>query len=179
MPHRTAVRLGALVAFAALVVGCSLGVERPRLTVRQIEWRSVDPAGVTMRVTFAAYNANTFELPLHDMNATLTLSGSSSASSVTNLNTVLQPLQETLVTADVMMPWRDTPSAAMALLSQPVTQWRLEGTVTVERFISVNARFTQEGTITREQLVGAMAPSLRGATDMMGTVLQSVGVQAH
>lgn len=168
-------RAGLVASLFAL--GCSVNVETPQLTPERMEWQGVDPGGVTMRVHFNAYNPNSFELPLRDLNAHLYLNDQDTGTAVTNLNIALPPRRWVPVTADVRVPWQGVPGMLLTAVTQPVIPYRLEGEVTAERYITVRASFVQQGTVEREFFTRSAGGVLGGAVNAVAPFLQGVQVQ--
>jgi LEA14-like dessication related protein len=167
-----------LAALALTLLGCDLNVERPRLVPREVQWQGVNPQGVVMRIVLAAYNPNSFDLPLHDLNATLALNGQGTGSSVTNLNVTLPARREVGVTVDVTMPLEGGLTALGVLMGGPQVQYHLEGTVTVEHYISVNTHFTQDGVMPRDVLTRSVAPQINSVINYLAPMFNSSGGQA-
>ena len=94
---------------AALAAGCTISVEQPQIQVQSMEFTGVGGQGLTFRVTFIAYNSNTFTLRLRDLNARLILEGNDAGSSVTVLGAELPTGRWVPVTADVSVPWSGAP----------------------------------------------------------------------
>jgi hypothetical protein len=166
MPHAprpSATRRSVLALLALAALTACFHVEHPRLTPRSVDWLGADTAGVALRVNLAAYNPNTFELPLHDLRATLTLTDHPGAATITNLAVVLPPQREVPVTVDLLVPWSAMPDAALAAVSSPVLEYRIDGTVTAERYISATAHFTQRGAVPREVLVAHAMTAVQNA----------------
>src|SRR5581483_5118724 len=138
-----------LASAMALLLGCTIHVETPRLTVRSMDFRGIDSNGLAFHVSFAAYNPNTFELALHDMNAQLYLENNPAGSSVTTLPVTLPPQREVTVDADVVVPWSGAPSYLLTAASQPMVNYTLSGTVRVEHYLSITTSFQYQGTMPR------------------------------
>jgi len=151
-----------ILVLAALGAGCNLHVERPVLRPRAIAWQSVDASGLRFRVTIAAYNPNTFELPLRDLRARVTLDGIDAGSSVSNLAARLPPRREIDITADLAIPWGGLPATALTLITRQSLRYRLDGEVTVDHYLTVRTRFTQEGTMDRSIVLGPALNTVRG-----------------
>lgn len=166
-----------LTLLALTLLGCDLNVERPRLVPREVQWQGMSPQGLVMRIQLAAYNPNSFELPLHDLNATLSLNGQGTGSSVTNLNVTLPPRREVGVTVDVTMPFEGGLTALAAIAAGPQVQYHLEGTVTVEHYLSVNTHFSQDGMMPREVLTRSIAPQINSVMDYLAPMINSSGGQ--
>jgi LEA14-like dessication related protein len=167
-----------LAALALTLLGCDLNVERPRLVPREVVWQGMSPQGLVMRITLAAYNPNNFELPLHDLNATLALNGQGTGSTVTNMNVTLPPRREVGVTVDVTMPLEGGLTALAAVAAGPQIQYHLEGTVTVEHYFSVNAHFAQDGVMPRDVLTRSIAPQINSVLNYLAPMINSSGGQA-
>jgi hypothetical protein len=151
----------AILGLALLFQGCNMHVERPVLHPRTVDFAGAEAEGVVFRVTIAAYNPNTFDLPLFDLQARLLVTGSSVPAQVTRLDAVLPPQREVFVTADVHVPWRAWPTAAWAAMTHPVLHYRVEGDISAEHYIAVRSHFTIEGDVARQQLI-------EGATHLLG-----------
>ncbi|MBL8603866.1 MAG: LEA type 2 family protein [Myxococcales bacterium] len=148
-------------------MGCTIHVETPRLTARDMHFVGFDNNGVVFDVSFMAYNNNGFDLDLRDMNANLWIEGNHVGSSVTTLAAHLPVRREVPVQARVTVPWQGAPAYLMAGLGQPVVNYQLRGEVTVQHYLSVRASFETAGQVPREFF-------LRGAQNGLNNVLQSV-----
>lgn len=154
-------------AFAAVMLGCTIHVEQPRMTPRAMDFRSIDAQGMWFHVQFAAYNGNTFELTMRELNSHLFLEGNDVGSSVTNVgNVTLPPMREVPMEVDIHLPWNGVPAALMAM-QQPMVNYTLQGDVTVEHYLSVHTDFTYQGTVPREFF-------MRGATGAINNAINSV-----
>lgn len=132
-----------------------------------MDFRSIDGQGMWFHIQIAAYNPNTFELTMRELNAHLFLEGNDVGSSVTNLATfTLPPMREVPMEVDVHMPWSGVPAALMAM-GNPVVNYTLQGDVTVEHYLSVHTTFSQQGTVPRDFF-------MRGATASVNSVINSV-----
>ena len=162
----------ALSAFAALLLGCSMHVETPRLTIQSAQLVGAGTGGVTFRTTFAAYNPNDFELPLRDLQATLTLAGTEAGTSVTILSATLPPLREVPVQTDITIPLSSLPATAIAAFTQPEIEYTLDGSVTVHHYLTVRASFRLNGRMPSTFL-------RQTATQSINSVLGAFGVQVQ
>lgn len=165
--RRSCLTLGLLGALAALDQGCAINVATPQIQVQNMEFTGVTNGGVAFRVTFVAYNSNTFSLNLRDLNAHLILEGNDAGSSVTVLGADLQPGRWVPVQADVTVPWQGMPQYLLAAAGNPNVNYTLEGQVTVEHYLSIRASFTTSGTVPRQVF-------LAGAANSVNSVINSV-----
>jgi len=152
---------------AALAAGCTISVEQPQIQVQTMEFTGVGNQGLTFRVTFIAYNSNTFNLRLRDLNARLILEGNDAGSSVTVLGAELPTGRWVPVTADVSVPWSGAPQYLLAAAANPTVNYTLDGHVTVEHYLSIRAPFQTSGTMPRSVLLG-------GATNTVNSMINSV-----
>lgn len=158
------------IAACALVAGaqgCTIHVETPQLAPRSMEFTGIDGAGLNLRVTFAAYNSNTFSLDLSDLEARLIIEGNDVGTSVTAVPFQLPPGRWVDVTANVRIPWNGAPASLLATASQPMVTYVLQGEVTVSHYLSVRAHFETQGTTPREFF-------MRGAAGAVNSVINSV-----
>lgn len=169
---RTALRRYVLAATAAVAIssaGCTIHVEQPRITPRDMQFTGIDGSGLVFQVTFNAYNPNTFELVLRDLDAHLWLQGNDVGSTVSALGATLPAMQEVPVTARVTMPWNGAPAWLLTAAASPMVEYTLRGQVTVERFISVRANFETAGTVPRSFF-------MQGAAGTVNNLLNSFGL---
>lgn len=168
---RTALRRYALAAAAVAALssaGCTIHVEQPRITPRDMQFTGIDGSGLVFQVTFNAYNPNTFELVLRDLDAHLWLQGNDVGSSVNSVGATLPPMQEVPVTARVTLPWNGAPAWLLAAGGSPMVEYTLRGQVTVERYISVRASFETAGTVPRSFFLQGAAGSVNGILNSFG-----------
>lgn len=168
---RTALRRYALAAAAVAALssaGCTIHVEQPRITPRDMQFTGIDGSGLVFQVTFNAYNPNTFELVLRDLDAHLWLQGNDVGSSVNSVGATLPPMQEVPVTARVTLPWNGAPTWLLAAGGSPMVEYTLRGQVTVERYISVRASFETAGTVPRSFFLQGAAGSVNGILNSFG-----------
>ncbi len=151
----------------AASAGCTIHVETPRLTARDMRFTGVDGNGLTFTVTFAAHNSNTFNLDLRDINAHLWLDGNDVGSGVSAVSAHLPAQQEVPVTAQVTVPWNGAPAWLLAAAGSPTVNYVLRGDVTVQHYLSVRTSFETSGTVPRDFF-------MRGATGAINNVINSV-----
>ena len=120
-----------------------------------------------MRVTFAAYNTNTFTLQLRDLQARLLLDGNDVGSSVTVLGAELPTGRWVPLTADVVVPWSGAPQYLLAAAANPTVAYTLDGHVTVDHYLSLRVPFQTSGTVPRSFF-------LSGATGTINSMINSV-----
>ncbi len=157
----------AMAALGAMAMGCTIHVETPQIQAQSMEFTGIDGSGVTFRVVFNAYNPNTFDLNLSNLNAHLFLDGNDVGSSVTAVGAALPPMRWVPVTANVTVPWNGVPASIMAAAGSPMVNYVLQGQVTVEHYLSVRASFQTGGTVPREFF-------MRGAMNSVNGVINSV-----
>ncbi len=175
---RTALRRYALAATAVLALsatGCTITVEQPRITPRDMQFTGIDGSGLVFTVTFNAYNPNSFELTLRDLDAHLWLQGNDVGSTVNSLGATLPPMREVGVTARVTMPWNGAPAWLLTAAGSPMVEYTLRGEVTVERFISVRTSFEHAGTVPRSFFMQGAMGTVNGLLNSFGLP----GVQMH
>lgn len=168
---RTALRRFALAAAATLALtsaGCTIHVEQPRITPRDMQFTGIDGAGLHFNVTFAAYNSNTFSLDLRELNAQLYLQGNDVGASTTVLAATLPAMQEVPVTAQVTMPWNGAPAWLLTAAASPMVEYTLRGEVTVQHYLSVRAPFETAGTVPRSFFMQGAAGTVNGILNSFG-----------
>ncbi len=156
----------AMALLGALAGGC-IHVEAPQLQAQSMEFTGIDGNGLAFRVVFNAYNPNSYELNIRELNAQLTLDNNDAGSSVTAVGTVLPPQRWVPVTANVIVPWNGAPAYLMAAAGSPTVNYTLHGQVVVEHYLSLRASFTTSGSVPREFF-------LRGALGSVNSVINSV-----
>jgi LEA14-like dessication related protein len=169
---RTALRRCVLAVTAVVALsttGCTIHVEQPRITPRDMQFTGIDGSGLVFQVTFNAYNPNPYELILRDLDAHLWLAGNDVGSTVTSLGATLPAMQEVPVTARVTMPWGGAPASLLATAGSPMVEYTLRGEVTVERYITVRTGFETAGTVPRSFF-------LQGAMGTVNGLLNSFGI---
>jgi LEA14-like dessication related protein len=132
-----------------------------------MEFTGASAQGVTFRVTISAYNPNTFDLNLRDLNARLILDGNDVGSAVTVMGVSLPARNSIPVTTNVTIPWNGIPNTLMAAAMNPTVSYTLEGQVTVDHYLSIRASFATQGTVPRSIF-------LQGAMGSMGGMINSV-----
>lgn len=175
---RTALRRYVLAATAALALtsaGCTIHVEQPRITPRDMQFTGIDASGLVFTVTFNAYNPNTFELTLRDLDAHLYLQGNDVGSTVNSLGATLPAMREVGVTARVTMPWNGAPAWLLTAAASPMVEYTLRGEVTVENYLSIRTNFEHAGTVPRSFFMQGAAGTVNGLLNSFG--LPGVQVQ--
>lgn len=157
----------ALGLLAAVAGGCTIHVEQPRIQVQNMEFTGIGQQGLSFRVTFVAYNANTFTLRLRDLNARLVLEGHDAGTAVTVLGAELPTGRWVPVQADVVVPWSGAPQYLLAAAGNPNVSYTLDGNVTVEHYLSIRAPFQTGGTVPRAFFLG-------GASNTINSMINSV-----
>ncbi len=154
-------------ALAAVSVGCTVHVETPRITARDLHFVGMDANGLSFDVNFSAYNANTFELDIRELNATLWLEGNHIGAGVGNIAARLPPMRETPVTGRVTIPWNGAPGFLMTAAASPMVTYQIRGDVRVHHYLSIRAPFETSGTVPRDFF-------LRGAQNAVHGVINSI-----
>jgi LEA14-like dessication related protein len=167
----------ALVGLALAATGCTIHVEQPQITPQTLDFRAIDGQGLHAHVTFQAYNSNTFELRLRELEAELFLEGNSVGSTAQNLGAfTLPPGHWTPVEADVVIPWSGAPGYLMTAMGQPQVRYTMRGQVTVDHYLSVRTSFEQEGVAPREFF---LRPAVGAVNNLLNSVVPGLGVQVQ
>ncbi|HVH47597.1 MAG TPA: LEA type 2 family protein [Labilithrix sp.] len=147
---------------AALLSSACSKPEPPRLTPKEAQVTAVGPAGINVLLKMEATNPNRVTLSAQSVTGKAKLDGKWDMGTVTITKpVVLPPGVPTMIDVPMTLPWTDMKTlAALAAAPGPVP-YVVEGTVTVggER-LNVDVPFTLSGTITREQIAGALLKSL-------------------
>lgn len=167
--RRTCLALGLL---GALAGGCTISVEQPQIQVQNMEFTGINNQGLGFRVTFIAYNSNSFTLRLRDLNAHLLLEGNDAGSSVTVLGAELPTGRWVPIAANVVVPWAGAPQYLMTAAANPNVNYTLDGHVTVEHYLSIRAPFQTSGTVPRSFFLGGAATTINS---MINSVLPGFG----
>lgn len=159
-------------ALAAVLLGCAsaagcISVETPQIQVQSLNFTGIDGQGLQFHVVFNTYNPNGYNLNLQNLNARLILDGNDVGSSVTVVSAALPPQRWVPVSANVTVPWSGAPAWMLAAAGQPMVNYTIEGSVTVEHYLSIRASFTQSGQMPREFF-------MRGATNTVNQMINSV-----
>lgn len=163
-------------ALAAASVGCTVHVETPRITARDLRFVGMDNNGLSFDVNFSAYNANTFELDIRELNATLWLEGNHVGAGVSNVVARLPPMRETPVTGRVTIPWHGAPAYLMAAAGSPVVNYQIRGDVRVHHYLSIRAPFESAGTVPRDFFLRGAQNAVNG---VLNSLLPGMGVQVQ
>lgn len=162
----------ALGLVAALVGGCTITAEQPQIQVQRFDFTGIDGRGLAFRVTFVAFNTNTFTLHLRDLNARLSLDGNDAGSAVTVLGAELPTGRWVPLTADVVVPWSGAPQYLLAAAANPTVHYTLDGHVTVDHYISIRAPFQTSGEVPRSFFLNGAAGTVNS---MINSVLPGFG----
>jgi LEA14-like dessication related protein len=165
LPRRAALAL-ALVALVALgASACS--PDPPRLTPQIVQVTAVSPAGLNLRVQLDAYNPNSVTLSVRSVSAHVTLAGRIDLGTADLPNgTSLASKAHTPVVFDLNLPWRNAAEVAALAVSQTSAPYLIDGKAKIGgESLNVELPFQLQGTLTREQLLGA---GLRGLPSLPG-----------
>lgn len=168
---RTALRRLVYAATAALAIssaGCTIHVEQPRITPRDMQFTGIDGSGLVFQVNLNVYNPNTFSLDLRELNAHLWLQGNDVGSTVTSIGGSLPAMQEVPISTRVTMPWSGTPAWLLTAAASPMVEYTLRGEVTVEHVISVRTSFETAGTVPRSFFMQGAAGTVNGILNSFG-----------
>ena len=156
--------LAAVLTGLALLSGCA-PPDPPQLTPQAVQVTELTPSTLKLRVQLDAYNPNSVTLAVRSMSAHVTLADR------IDLGTAEIPTGASLpgkahtpVVAEVQVPWQNTPEVARLALLDSVT-YRIDGRARIGgEKLNVELPFTQQGTLTRQQL---LASGLRGLAGML------------
>ena len=163
--------IGRPLLLAGIVVALASGAcskpEPPTLQPKEARVNAVGVAGVDMLVRLEVTNPNGFTLSARSVTGKAKLDGKWDLGTMTLSKPFTLPAkQATTLDVPMSLPWSDVSTVgALAMATQPVP-YVVEGTVTIGgETINVDLPYKLEGTITREQIVGA---ALKGLSTLPG-----------
>jgi hypothetical protein len=150
-----------LVATAALVVGCSKP-SPPTLAPEQVSVTRIDVTGIALDLAMSATNPNSVDLTASAVSTHVVVDKTHDVGSVTLPNTITLPAGKTTkLDVPVTLKWSDVGLLAQLAASTGAVPYSVDGTLEMGgNLLHVAVPFHFEGSISREQILGAMMNSL-------------------
>lgn len=144
--------------------------QQPQLTPKEVTVTAVDLSGFDMRVKMDAYNPNGFDLAIRSVVAHVVVDGNQDLGTVTSSQPVTLPAgARSTIDVPMTAKWKNLEGIATLAGAKKSVPYTVDGTATVggER-LNVDVPFKLSGTMTPEQLQGALMKSLQGLPAIPG-----------
>lgn len=144
-----------------LVAGCSKP-EPPTLTPLKASVTRVDVTGLSLDVAVRATNPNTSDLVATGVTSRVVLDKTHDVGTVTVPNTITLPAGKTTdIDVPLALKWADVGVLAQLATSTGAVPYTVDGTLEMGgSLLHLGVPFHLEGSISREQIVGAMMNSI-------------------
>ena len=154
-----------LLILLSLMLGC---VTEPNIKIHSARLAGVDDGGVTLKVTLAIRNDNSFDIQLRDVHADFLMANGYRVPTVhTSPNLWLPAGRTTALEVPVIVPWQIVMPLIRETIGSPTIPYHATGyaNVTATRAFEIDIdeyALDQEGSISRNELVIAAARGLGG-----------------
>ena len=150
-----------LLAALALALGCSKP-EPPTLSPDSVAVTRIDMAGIALDLALSATNPNSVDLTASDVTSHLVVGKTHDVGTITLPKSITLPAgQTTRLQVPLALRWSDMGLLAQLATTTGAVPYAVEGTLEMGgSLLHVAVPFHVDGTITREQIVGAMMNSV-------------------
>lgn len=158
-------RLFSLLAGAALLGGGVPGCKKPeppQLVPQSAKVMNVDLAGIDLRVTFDAYNPNSYDLSVRRVTGHVVLDGRFDLGTVTADQPISLPAQKrVLIEVPLVVRWNGASALGGLGAVKKAVPYEVDGTANVGgEKLNLDVPFKLRGEITQQQLLNATLKSL-------------------
>jgi hypothetical protein len=150
-----------LLAALALALGCSKP-EPPTLSPDSVAVTRIDMAGIALDLALSATNPNSVDIVADDVTSHLVVGRTHDVGTITLPKSITLPAGKTTrLQVPVALKWNDMGVLAQLATTSGTVPYSVEGTLEMGgSLLHVGVPFHVDGTLSREQIVGAMMNSI-------------------
>ena len=149
-----------LAAVLAAFVGCSKPAP-PTLTPQRVSVNGVDSSGLALTATIGAANPNSSDLTVSDVSSHVVVQGHDVGTVTVPESLTLPAGKTTTIDVPLKMSWSDMSLLAQLAASDAPVPYSVDGTLELGgSLLHVGIPFHLDGTITHQQVVGALVHSM-------------------